>query len=209
VLEDQQHFLEVLEEQHRFFILVLRVPVSILQQKEMEVATFRLFHLRVVLQFHPSHPTSSPVSLGPSTPVLSASTPPVGLLSSPGRMFDVGGTLNPPGLPLSGPPRVAGSYGISMNDPVFGMYSGCIPCNHPGQVPMPAQSPVAPPPPPQGVGGQFSQLLVGHPNNGMMRLVPQCSKMVHTHSVHADQYGPQHQPCQGREDPHLQVQSPQ
>ena len=200
MLEDQQHFLEVLEEQHRFFILVLRVPVSILQQKEMEVATFRLFHLRVVLQFHPSHPTSSPVSLGPSTPVLSASTPPVGLLSSPGRMSDVGGTLNPPGLPLSGPPRVAGSYGISMNDPVLeciqDVFLAIIQDKYQCQLNL--------------------QLLLHLPHkeletnsNGMMRLVPQCSKMVHTHSVHADQYGPQHQPCQGREDPHLQVQSPQ
>lgn len=174
--------------------------MSILQQKEMEVATFRLFHLRVVLQFHPSHPTSSPVSLGPSTPVLSASTPPVGLLSSPGRMSDVGGTLNPPGLPLSGPPRVGGSYGISMNDPVLeciqDVFLAIIQDKYQCQLNL--------------------QLLLHLPHkeletnsNGMMRLVPQCSKMVHTHSVHADQYGPQHQPCQGREDPHLQVQSPQ
>ena len=36
---------------------------------------------------------------------------PAGLLSSPGGMSDVGGTLTPPGLPLSDPPRVSGSYG--------------------------------------------------------------------------------------------------
>ena len=42
----------------------------------------------------PSHPTSSPVSFGPSTPVMSASAAPAGLLSSPGGMSDVGGTLN-------------------------------------------------------------------------------------------------------------------
>ena len=47
----------------------------------------------------PSHPTSSPVSFGPSTPVMSASAAPAGLLSSPGGMSDVGGTLTPPGLP--------------------------------------------------------------------------------------------------------------
>ena len=48
----------------------------------------------------PSHPTSSPISFGPSTPVMSASAAPAGLLSSPGGMSDVGGTLPPPGLPL-------------------------------------------------------------------------------------------------------------
>ena len=67
----------------------------------------------------PSHPTSSPVSFGPSTPVQSASAAPVGLQSSPGGMSDVGSTLTPPGLPLRDPPRMAGSYGVSLNDPVF------------------------------------------------------------------------------------------
>ena len=76
----------------------------------------------------PSHPTSSPVSFGPSTPVMSASAAPAGLLSSPGGMSDVGGTLTPPGLPLSDPPRVSGSYGIPSSDPVFGMSSGSLPC---------------------------------------------------------------------------------
>ena len=33
---------------------------------------------------NPSHPTSSPISFGPSTPVMSASAAPAGLLSSPG-----------------------------------------------------------------------------------------------------------------------------
>ena len=42
-----------------------------------------------------SHPTSSPVSFGPSTPVQSASAAPAGLLSSPGGMSDVGSTLTP------------------------------------------------------------------------------------------------------------------
>ena len=66
-----------------------------------------------------SHPTSSPVSFGPSTPVQSASAAPAGLLSSPGGMSDVGSTLTPPGLPLRDPPRMAGSYGVPLNDPVF------------------------------------------------------------------------------------------
>ena len=41
----------------------------------------------------PSHPTSSPISFGPSTPVMSASAAPAGLLSSPGGMSDVGGVI--------------------------------------------------------------------------------------------------------------------
>ena len=57
-----------------------------------------------------SHPTSSPISFGPSTPGQSASAAPAGLLSSPGGMSDVGSTFTPPGLPLRDPPRMAGSY---------------------------------------------------------------------------------------------------
>ena len=84
----------------------------------------------------PSHPTSSPVSFGPSTPVQSASAAPARLLSSPGGMSDVAGTLTPPGLPLRDPPRVAASYGIPLNDPVFGISSGSLPCENPGQRPI-------------------------------------------------------------------------
>ena len=79
----------------------------------------------------PSYPTSSPVSFGPSTPVQSASAAPAGLHSSPGGMSDVGSTLTPPGLPLRDPPRMVGSYGVSLNDPVFGISSGSIPCENP------------------------------------------------------------------------------
>ena len=102
----------------------------------------------------PSHPTSSPISFGPSTPVMSASAAPAGLLSSPGGMSDVGGTLTPPGLPLSDPPRVSRSYGIPSSDPIFGMSSGSLPCENSGQVPVP----VVPPPPPLGVGDPFAQI---------------------------------------------------
>ena len=98
----------------------------------------------------PSHPTSSPVSFGPSTPVQSASAAPARLLSSPGGMSDVAGTLTPPGLPLRDPPRVAASYGIPLNDPVFGISSGSLPCEHPGQRPIP------PPAPPQPAGSAGS-----------------------------------------------------
>ena len=97
----------------------------------------------------PSHPTSSPVSFGPSTPVQSASAAPARLLSSPGGMSDVAGTLTLPGLPLRDPPRVAASYGIPLNDPVFGISSGSLPCENPGQRPIP---PPAPPPPAGSAG---------------------------------------------------------
>ena len=110
----------------------------------------------------PSYP-SSPVSFGPSTPVQSASAAPAGLQSSPaGGMSDVGGTLTPPELPLRDPPRMAGSYGVSLNDPVFGFFfCGSIPCENPGQRPIPAQAPIPPPPPQQRVGDPVAQLLVG------------------------------------------------
>ena len=108
-----------------------------------------------------SHPTSSPISFGHSTPVQSASAGPARLLSSPGGMSDVGSTLTPPGLPLRDPPRMAGSYGVSLNDPVFGMSSGSIPCETPGHRPVPAQAPIPPPPPQQGVRDPVAQLLVG------------------------------------------------
>ena len=104
-----------------------------------------------------SHPTSSPISFGPSTPVQSASA----LLSSPGGMSDVGSTLTPPGLPLRDPPRMAGSYGVSMNDQFLECLLGSIPCENPGHRPMPAQAPIPPPPPQQGVGDPVAQLLVG------------------------------------------------
>ena len=109
----------------------------------------------------PSHPTSSPVSFGPSTPVQSVSAAPVGLQSSPGGMSDVGSTLTPPGLPLRDPPRMTGSYGVSLNDPVFGSSSGSIPCENPGHRPIPAQAPIPPPSPQQRVGDPVAQLLVG------------------------------------------------
>ena len=72
-------------------------------------------------------------------------------------MSDVGSTLIPPGLPLRDPPRMAGSCEVSMNDPVFGMSSGSIPCENRGHRPAPAQAPI---PPPQGVGDPVAQLLM-------------------------------------------------
>ena len=122
----------------------------------------------------PSQPTSSPISFGPSTPVMSASAAPAGLLSSPGGMSDVRGTLPPPGLPLSDPPRVSGSYGIPSLDPIFGMSSGSLPCENAGRVPVPAQAPVVPPPPPPGVGDPFAQILVGQ--SAMSQLMVQMAQ---------------------------------
>ena len=75
------------------------------------------------------------ISFGPSTPVQSASAALEGLLSSPGGMSDVGNALTLPGVPL--------------NDPVFGISSGSIPCENRGHRPIPAPTP----PPPAGSAG--------------------------------------------------------
>ena len=128
-----------------------------------------------------SHPTSSPVSFGPSTPVQSASAAPVGLQSSPGGMSDVGSTLTPPGLPLRDPPRMAGSYGVSLTDPVFGISSGSIPCENPGHRPIPAQAPIPPPPPQQRVGDPVAQLLVGQ--GAMSHLLIQMAQEMNRRTV--------------------------
>ena len=109
-----------------------------------------------------SHPTSSPVSFGPSPPVQFASAAPAGLLSFPGGMSDVGSTLTPPGLPLRDPPRMAGSYGVPLNDPVFGISSGSIPCENPGQRPIPAPTP-PPPAGSAGVKGDLGSVHVAQP----------------------------------------------
>ena len=129
----------------------------------------------------PSHPTSSPVSFGPSTPVQSVSAAPVGLQSSPGGMSDVGSTLTPPGLPLRDPPRMAGSYGVSLNDPVFGISSGSIPCENPGHRPIPAQAPIPPPPPQQRVGDPVAQLLMGQ--GAMSHLLIQMAQEMNRRTV--------------------------
>ena len=129
----------------------------------------------------PSHPTSSPVSFGPSTPVQSASAAPAGLQSSPGGMSDVGSTLTPPGQPLRDPPRVAASYGLPLNDPVFGISSGSIPCENPGHRPIPAQAPIPPPPPQQGVGDPVAQLLVGQ--GAMSHLLIQMAQEMNRRTV--------------------------
>ena len=147
----------------------------------------------------PSHPTSSPVSFGPSTPVQSASAAPARLLSSPGGMSDVAGTLTPPGLPLRDPPRVAGSYGIPLSDPVFGMSSGSFPCENPGQRPTP------PPAPPQpagsagsaGVQDPYAQILQSQ--SAMSMLMMQMAREMNQRSLQHQL--PQQQQQQVGQDP--------
>ena len=147
----------------------------------------------------PSHPTSSPVSFGPSTPVQSASAAPARLLSSSGGMSDVAGTLTPPGLPLRDPPRVAGSYGIPLSDPVFGMSSGSLPCENPGQRPIP------PPAPPQpagsagsaGVQDPYAQILQSQ--SAMSMLMMQMAREMNQRSLQHQL--PQQQQQQVGQDP--------
>ena len=147
----------------------------------------------------PSHPTSSPVSFGPSTPVQSASAAPARLLSSPGGMSDVAGTLTPPGLPLRDPPRVAASYGIPLNDPVFGISSGSLPCENPGQRPIP------PPAPPQpagsagsaGVQDPYAQILQSQ--SAMSMLMMQMAREMNQRSLQHQL--PQQQQQQVGQDP--------
>ena len=144
----------------------------------------------------PSHPTSSPVSFGPSTPVQSASAAPAGLLSSPGGMSDVGSTLTPPGLPLRDPPRMAGSYGVPLNDPVFGISSGSIRCENPGQRPIPAPTP----PPPAGSAGvrdPYVQILESQ--SAMSMLMMQMAREMNQRSL--QQQLPQQPQQQVGQDP--------
>ena len=147
----------------------------------------------------PSHPTSSPVSFGPSTPVQSASAAPARLLSSPGGMSDVAGTLTPPGLPLRDPPRVAASYGIPLNDPVFGISSGSLPCENPGQRPIP---PPAPPPPAgsagsAGVQDPYAQIMQSQ--SAMSMLMMQMAREMNQRSLQHPL--PQQQQQQVGQDP--------
>ena len=103
----------------------------------------KVFEVHYLMELHRFHLIQHHL-LEHSTPVQSASAAPVGLQSSPGEMSDVGSTLTPPELPLRDPRRMAGSYGVSLNDPVFGICSGSIPCENPGHRPRPT-----PPLPPQ------------------------------------------------------------
>ena len=144
----------------------------------------------------PSHPTSSPVSFGPSTPVQSASAAPARLLSSPGGMSDVAGTLTPPGLPLRDPPRVAASYGIPLNDPVFGISSGSLPCENPGQRPIP---PPAPPQPAGSAGVQDPYAQIMQSQSAMSMLMMQMAKEMNQRSL--QHLLPQQQQQQVGQDP--------
>ena len=138
----------------------------------------------------PSHPTSSPVSFGPSTPVQSASAAPARLLSSPGGMSDVAGTLTPPGLPLRDPPRVAASYGIPLNDPVFGISSGSLPCEHPGQRPIPPPAPLLPAGS-AGVQDPYAQIMQSQ--SAMSMLMMQMAREMNQRSLQHPLPQPQQQ----------------
>ena len=143
-----------------------------------------------------SHPTSSPVSFGPSTPVQSASAAPAGLLSSPGGMSDVGSTLTRPGLPLRDPPRMAGSYGVPLNDPVFGIASGSIPCENPGQRPIPAP---APPQPAGSAGVRDPYVQILESQSAMSMLMMQMAREMNQRSI--QQQLPQQPQQQAGQDP--------
>ena len=119
-----------------------------------------------------------------------------GLLSSPRGMSDVGSTLTPPGLPLRDPPRMAGSYRVPLNDPVFGISSGSIPCENPGQRPIPAPTP----PPPAGSAGvrdPYVHLLESQ--SAMSMLMMQMAREMNQRSL--QQQLPQHPQQQVGQDP--------
>ena len=73
------------------------------------------------------------------------------------------------------PPRMAGSYGVSLNDPVFGIFFGSIPCENPGHRPIPAQAPIPP------VGDPVAQLLVGQ--GAMSHLLIQMAQEMNRRTV--------------------------
>ena len=102
----------------------------------------KVFKVHYLMELHRFHLIQHHLQFrfGSSTPVQSASAAPAELQSSPGEMSDVGSTLIPPELPLRDPPRMAGSYGVSLNDPVFGISSGSISCENPGHRLIPVQA---------------------------------------------------------------------
>ena len=121
-------------------------------------------------------------------PVQSASAEPAGLLSSPGGMSDVGGTLTPP--------RMAGSYGVPLNDPVFGISSGSIPCENPGQRPIPAPTP---PPPAGNAGVKDPYVHLLESQSAMSMLMMQMAREMNQRSL--QQQLPQQQQQQVGQDP--------
>ena len=98
--------------------LTRRVNEELQRAFEAGVPSSQLFYIGTPNENTTSEGFRSAVS---SAPVQSASAAPARLLSSPGGMSDVGSILTLPELPLRDPPRMAGSYGVSMNDPVFGI----------------------------------------------------------------------------------------
>ena len=153
-----------------------------------------------------SHPTTSPVSFGPiGSPSVSGSLIPEGAVSSPGLMSDVAGSgsadasfcagypssssggriQSPPGLPLTDPPRVTGSYGVPAYDPDFGLGSR-------GEAVEPKAS--IPPPPPRD---PYVQLLESQ--SAMSMLMMQMAREMNQRSQQLLQH--QQQPQQGVPNP--------
>ena len=111
-------------------------------------------------------------------------------------MSDVGGTLTPPGLPLRDSPRMAGSYGVPLNDPVFGISSGSIPCENPGQRPIPAPTPPAGSAGSAGVKDPYVHLLE---SQAMSMLMMQMAREMNQRSL--QQQLPQQPQQQVGQDP--------
>ena len=76
---------------------------------------------------------------------------------------------------------MAGSYGVSLNDLVFGISSRSIPCENPGHRPIPAQAPIPLPPPQQRVGNSVAQLLAGQ--GAMSHLLIQMAQEMNRRTV--------------------------
>ena len=163
-----------------------------------------------------SHPTASPVSLGPiGSPSVAGSVFPDRAVSSPGLMSDVAGSASagasfcagfppsssggsissPPGLHLSDPPRVTGAYGVPAYDPDFGLASRGNAVDP--QIPIP-------PPPPQpaasaGVKDPYIQLLESQSAMSML-MMPMVREMNQRNAKQLQQ--PQQQ--QGVQNPSQQ-----
>jgi len=142
-----------------------------------------------------SHPTSSPVSFGPSTPIRGPTRPPWEAMSSPGGMSDVtasGGLPTsyasvrdyPPGLPLFDPPRTqnVGTFGVSLSDPDFGFSSAGL-----GSLPRPPYQQPPPPPPVGGPVGVDPLKSLLEQQSAMSLLMMQMAREMHQRSTQPQQ----------------------
>ena len=88
---------------------------------------------------------------------------------------------------------MAGSHGVSLNDPVFGISSGSTSCENSGHRPTPAQAPIPPPPPEQRVGDPVAQLLVGQGamSHLLIQMAQEMSRRTGGLCLIHDAYGPE------------------